>query len=148
MILDNLKNINCYKGISKNMDIAIDYLMNCNFEDSDVGKYDVDGENIYCIIQEYATKAIEDGKFEAHRNYIDIQLVLKGEEYIGYAPVKDLIPIGDYDSNKDKINLSGAGEMHLIKSNMFGIYFPHDGHKPSIHHTETNIKKAVVKIKV
>lgn len=148
MILDNIKNIKNYKGLSENIDTAIDFLLQNNFSDVEVGKYYIDGENVYYMIQEYETKKIEDGKFEVHKKYIDIQYVVKGQELIGYSPVEHLSPIGEYDEVKDKLILKGSEELHSLDEGMFGIYFPNDGHKPSINSSKTKVKKVVVKIKI
>ncbi len=148
MILDCIKHIRNYKGISKHMDTAIDFLIENDLSEMNVGKYIIDGDNVYYMIQEYETKNIEDGKFEAHRKYIDIQLVLRGREFIGYAPEASLNPVSDYDAVKDKIILEGKEELHRLDEGMFGIYFPNDGHKPSINDEKAMVKKVVLKVKV
>ena len=79
---------------------------------------------------------------------LDIQLILVGEELIGYAPIRSLSPIGEYDASKDKILLEGKAELHRLRESMFGIYFPEDGHMPSIDNVKTKVKKAVLKIKL
>ncbi len=38
-------------------------------------RYDIDGDNLYATVSEYMTKNEEDGLYEAHRKYIDIQYV-------------------------------------------------------------------------
>lgn len=114
MILDDVNNIKNYLGISKNLDIAINYLATTNLKRLKVGEYEILGKDVYAIIQEYDTKPFEDGKFEAHREHIDIQYIICGEEYIGYAPLHSLEPIDQYNPEKDKVNLNGDAEYHCI----------------------------------
>lgn len=148
MILDHINNIKNYKGISKNMDTAIEYILENELSDLDVGKYAVDEKNVFYMIQEYETKDIEEGNFEAHDKYIDIQYVLNGDELIGYAPRMFLNTAEEYDASKDKIILKGKEERHRLTEGMFAIYFPEDGHMPSINMVKTTVKKAVFKIKI
>ncbi len=148
MIIDDIKNIKNYLGISRSLDMAINYLTTADFTQLNVGRYEISGTDVYVLIQEYDTKPFDQGKFEAHREYIDIQYVIYGEEYIGYAPLLDLQPVDEYDPEKDKMILKGDAEYHRIKSGMFGIYFPNDGHMPSVNKTATTVKKAVVKVKI
>jgi len=148
MILDNIKYLSNYNGISKNLDNAINFLLNNDLAKMEVGKYDIDGDNVYYLIQEYNTKNRDNGKFEAHHNYIDIQYILDGQEFIGYAPIENLKPLNEYDEKKDKTNLVGEAEMHLIKKGMCAIYFPNDAHMPSVNDENIIVKKAVVKIRV
>ena len=147
MILDNIKNIENYKGLSDNFDKAIDYLTKENLDDLEVGKYEICGDDVFVMIQEYETKSIEDGKYEMHKNFIDIQLILSGEELIGYADVDDLTQTNEYNELKDKQNFKGEGQLHSLTKGMFGVYFVGEGHKPSINNSKFNVKKAVVKIK-
>ncbi len=99
-------------------------------------------KNVFYMIQEYETKDIEEGNFEAHDKYIDIQYVLNGDELIGYAPRMFLNTAEEYDASKDKIILKGKEERHRLTEGMFAIYFPEDGHMPSINMVKTTVKKS------
>ena len=35
---------------------------------------------------------------EAHREYLDVQYVLEGQDTIGWAPVDALTPVGEFDA--------------------------------------------------
>ncbi len=148
MILDVKKNASLYKGIHSHLDKAIDYMLSADLNALPVGKHLIEGEDVFVLIQEYETKAIDAALFETHQKYLDIQLILSGEEWIGYAPVHSLTSIEPYDDTKDIAFHSGEGEMHKLKRDMFSIYFPTDAHKPSIHDVKTFVKKAVFKVKL
>lgn len=47
------------------------------------GKYTVDGDNLFFTVVEGSTKPLAEQRPEYHRQYIDIHIVLKGEEIIG-----------------------------------------------------------------
>lgn len=148
MILDVKKNAPLYKGIHNHLDKAIDYMLSADLNALPVGKHKIEGDDVFILIQEYETKAIDAASFEAHRKYVDIQLILSGEEWIGYAPIQTLTSIEPYDETTDIAFFSGEGEIHKLKRDMFSIYFPMDAHKPSIHEVKTLVKKAVFKIKL
>ena len=52
MIFDDLKNISFYKGIHPNLDKAIDYLYEHRKDSFELGKYDIDGDKVFLVVQE------------------------------------------------------------------------------------------------
>ena len=52
MIFDDLKNITFYKGIHPNLDKAIDYLYQHRKDSFDLGKYEIDGDKVFLVVQE------------------------------------------------------------------------------------------------
>jgi len=55
MIFDDLKNISFYKGIHPNLDKAIDYLYEHRKDSFELGKYDIDGDKVFLVVQENDT---------------------------------------------------------------------------------------------
>lgn len=148
MILDQLTNIESYNGISKNLDTAIAYLLKTDLSEFEVGKYEIDGSDVFVMIQEYDTKAVADGALEAHRDYIDIQYIISGSEFIGYAPINTLETVVEYDASKDAMVLKGKCDLSALTAGTFAIYFPQDGHMPGVNDDTNKVKKAVFKVKV
>ena len=113
-----------------------------------VGRYEVDGENLYAMVQQYNTKPKEAGVWEAHRRYIDLQYVIQGAEKIGYANLSRLTQ-GEYDANRDFLPLYGEGEFLTLKNGDFVILMPEDAHMPGIAiDALLPVKKIVIKILV
>ena len=50
------------------------------------GTYEIDGKQVYALVQEYQSKRPADGKWEAHRKYIDLQYVVRGRNEWGSRP--------------------------------------------------------------
>lgn len=149
MILDHISNIGTYKGLSSNIDIAIDYLVNTDLTALEVGKHAIKGDDVYVLIQSYLGKSLEEANCEAHKNYIDIQLVLSGEEYIGYAPVEGMTVTEPYSDAKDRCFVQWQGTLLPLTQGMFAFFFPQDAHMPSVEMTPgLHIQKAVLKIRV
>ncbi len=150
MIIDNLQNssqyIKSHSGFSK----SFDFLKKAVEEKLPVGRYEIDGDNVFAFIQEYTSK--EESSFEAHKNYIDIQFIVEGTEVIyaedisklkvseQYSPEKDIMFLDDYEK---------ASRLILEKGE-YGIFFPWDAHKPGLCYDGNPgyVKKIVVKVKV
>ena len=77
MIYDELKNIKTYKGINKNLDKAIDFIVEKKYLNADFGKNIVDDDKIYFDYPEtVSTRENIDLELEYHKKYIDINIVL------------------------------------------------------------------------
>jgi YhcH/YjgK/YiaL family protein len=148
MIIDQLKNASFYSGLHKGLDTAFHYLQNTDLSKIAPGKYEIDGSNVYALVQEYETKPKEKGRWEAHRRYMDVQYVFKGVEKIGYANLEQLKAV-EYDEAKDFLALSGEGDFFVVREGTFVILAPQDGHMPGIAVAGPQfVKKIVVKVRV
>ena len=78
MIIDKLKNAQNYYALGENFKKAFEYLKNNDLSMLKNGRYEIDGENIFVSVQDYETKQPEEGRWEAHRKYADIQFLIKG----------------------------------------------------------------------
>lgn len=149
MIIDKLKNASLYYGVNERIAKALKYLQNTDLSEFQNGRYDIDSDNIFVLVQDYNTKPLSKGKFEAHRKYIDIQYIIKGEEKLGYVYVHKLNPSTDYDEVKDILFFEGDGDFVTADEGTFLVFAPEDAHMPGIEaNLPEYVKKAVVKIKV
>ena len=148
MIIDTLEHADFYFSLGKRIETGLRYLRDTDFSLISPGKIEIEGKNLYVSIQESVSKPLSEGKWEAHRKYLDIHYIISGKERIGYANVKDLLP-GIYDEEKDLMFLVGRTEegFHTLVPGKFAIMMPQDAHMPGI---ETDVsepfKKAVIKI--
>ena len=65
----------------------LEFLAKPETKELPVGRYELDGDNIYVLIQDQTTAPVEKKRAESHRNYIDIQYLFTGKEVQGYAPL-------------------------------------------------------------
>lgn len=148
MIKDKLENAQIYYGLSKDLEIGLKWLENSDLTNLSDGRYNI-SDRIYANIQTYETK--EDALYEAHRNYIDIQYIVKGEEKIGVTNYNNCETATPYDKEKDIEFLNNMSSEQYIPlyAGEFMLLYPQDAHKPSIRlHKKSNVKKVVVKVKV
>ena len=149
MIIDTLENFGSYLCLHNNFKTVKEFLDNNDLKSLEVGRYELDGDNVYLSVQEYSSKIKDQAKPEAHKKYIDIQIVISGEELIGYANIKDTKPYSFYDADKDIEFLNGEVEFFNATENKFFILYPQDAHMPSIAvEKPALVKKAVFKVKV
>lgn len=148
MIADIVRNAHLYRGLSPRIALAFDYLRTLDRRSAAVGTFEIDGNQVYAMVQEYETLALTQGVWEAHRRYIDLQCVLGGTERIGYAPVGRLAP-GAYDSARDVLPLCGEGAFLTLGPGDFMLLFPEDAHMPRIADgAPSPVRKVVIKIAV
>jgi biofilm protein TabA len=132
-------------------DKAFAFLKNNDLNALEPKRHDIDGNNLYAIKSEYLTKNAEDTRFEAHKNYIDIQYVISGSEQISAAPVSMLDSVlVAYDTAKDCELMTVKKCDNLIATpDKFFVYFPSDLHRPGVKIDENApVKKIVVKVKI
>jgi YhcH/YjgK/YiaL family protein len=148
MIIDRIEFYEKYEVLGARFAKAFQLLRTTDFATYKVGKYEVDLQNVFFLIQEYQSKPIENAKIEAHRKYADIQVVLRGQECIGYADMSSL-QHGEYSDEKDFQQVFGKVDFVTVKAGFFMILFPNDGHMPGVRINEGElVKKVVFKIRL
>ena len=114
-----------------------------------MGKHEILGDSVYAIHMKSPSRAPAAGQFESHREYIDIQYLVSGEEIIGLAPVETLQVVTPYDPAKDITfyAVPGAYRELEIRPGHFTVFFPQEGHMPLCHsHGPHDLHKFVVKV--
>jgi biofilm protein TabA len=130
---------------------AFAFLKDNDLKKLELKRYDIDGNNLFVLVSEYSTKNPETTRFEAHKNYIDIQYVVSGSELIGIAPLasQDAV-LQPYDAAKD-IEFVSIKKGKMVQANpaTFFVFFPEDAHMPGLkEETNAPVRKIVVKIKI
>lgn len=150
MIIDTIQNAPKYFTVHPLFEKAFNYIKNTNLASTEVGKYEIDGDNLKAIISSKNGMTAEESiaKFECHNKNIDIQLCISGHEQIGWKPrEKCTAPKGEYNAEKDVQFYSDAPDTYFsLTDGQFAIFFPEDVHAPMIGDTE--IKKLVIKVKI
>jgi biofilm protein TabA len=148
VVTDHLDRADRYRTLAPRIAQALDHVRATNFRDMPDGKYAIDGDRLFALVQRYTTKPVDAGRWEAHRKYIDLQCVFDGVEQIGYAPL-DTLTAEPYDAERDLTWLDGRGEFVTVASNRFMLLWPEDAHMPGIAAGPTApVLKVVVKIAV
>ena len=98
MIYDKIKNINLYKGLYPNLDIAIDYIKKGEYVNLPLGKQDIVGKDVWVSVIEIEGKDVATTPFEIHKKYLDIHVDITGNELIETGGEGTEV---SYDENRD-----------------------------------------------
>jgi len=148
MILDSLKNAPIYLPFNFLFNKAFDFIEKNDLTKMEPGKYVLDGDNLILTIAEIDGKNQNIAKLETHKKYIDIQLVLCGQETMGWAALEKCTHETEpYNPEKDITFYSDKATTYLtVNPGEFVVFFPDDAHAPAIG--TGPIKKAIVKVLV
>ena len=106
MIADILKNRHIYEAISPRIKTALEYIAKTDFSAMEPGRYELDGSNLFVLVQAYDSIPREQGKWECHKKYIDIQYIAEGVEQIGCNNIDKMKITTEYNPEKDIAFLS------------------------------------------
>lgn len=148
MIIDHLDQSARYVSLVPGLKKGFDYLKQSDFSKIAPGRYEIDGDRVYAMVQKSKGRSADEALLESHRKYLDIQLVLGAGETFGWRETKSCQkPKGAFDTEKDIVFYDDAAGMHFtIKAGEFAIFFPDDAHAPNI--SAGDIWKVVVKVAV
>lgn len=148
MILDSLKSVANYLQLSTCIRQAFDFIAKNDLISMAPGNYVLDGENMFLTIAELSGKSQDQAFIEAHKKYIDIQIVLQGQETMGWLSIENCKhEMEPYHPEKDIVFFTDKPTTFLtLNEGEFVVFFPEDGHAPGIG--KGPIKKAIVKILV
>ena len=149
MILDLLERAAYYAQPGTRLARAFDFLRNEFDSQSPDGRIDVAGDDIFALVQAYPTRPLGECRFEAHRKYIDIQLVLSGGEGMGWAPVPGLEVTEPYDPVTDAgfFALPSLYTTLQVLPGTFALFRPHDAHMPQLRIPASGtVRKVVMKV--
>jgi biofilm protein TabA len=148
MILDNLNNAQIYFSLHPLFEKAFNFINAQDFCMLESGKFEIEGRELHASVSLKDGYKPQEAKFEAHDNYIDIQVCPSGRERIGWKPrIKCVAPKGDYNTEKDVTFYNDEPDTYFeLTEGQFAIFFPEDVHAPMIG--DGPIKKLVVKVKL
>src|SRR5687767_13637832 len=102
MIIDTLDNVDKYINLHPRFAKAFEFIKNQNLETIEPGKFEIDGKDLHAAVSLKDGVKKEEAKFEAHNNYIDIQVCPTGKEQLGWKPRNKVSsPKEDYNAEKD-----------------------------------------------
>jgi biofilm protein TabA len=146
MILDTLARADRYSGVHPLFVRAFEFLRNTDLKALAPGKHDIQGEQLFAIVEACTGRTRAEAKLECHRRYIDIQLVLEGLDEMGWKPLGECTePATDYDAARDLRFFNDAPVSWIATPpGSFCVFFPDDAHAPLV--SRGMIRKVVVKL--
>jgi len=138
----------CYAALHPLFPRAFDYIRDTDLYSLAPGRYNIAADDLIAIVEHSQAKPKEHAQLEAHRRYIDIQLVLEGNEQMGWKSLSDCLnPVSEHSEEKD-IRFFHDAPVSWIKvpPDHFCIFFPEDAHAPLVG--DGQIRKVIFKIAV
>lgn len=112
------------------------------------GSYPIEGKQAYATITDVPNLPLEKTRWESHRAYIDLQMMIRGSQRIGEAPVRSLQLTEPYSAARDVAHYRGPGRYCSARPGSFFLFFPGEGHRTNIRigADTAAVKKLVIKI--
>lgn len=160
-IIGNLNKIKNFLN-KKELDLIFNYFEEATNKNSDIykrifnlpiGSFEKVNltDDIFALEQVFYTKNREDCFIESHKNYIDFQLILCGNEQMEYIDIDKLEIENFYDEKKDLITykLVDNTSKFLLQEKDLAIFFPDDAHMglPKFKTSEL-VYKTVIKLPI
>ncbi|AQQ10088.1 Toxin-antitoxin biofilm protein TabA [Sedimentisphaera cyanobacteriorum] len=146
MIIDRLDQADSYYSMHPLFEKAFQFLNKPELADLSPGRYELEGSRLFCNIAVESGRSKQESKLEAHKNYIDIQYVISGNEQMGWKKTSDCSLVRQpYNPEKDVAFFKDEPEKwETVSPGSFAVFFPEDAHAPLV--SDGEIHKAVVKI--
>ena len=136
MICANYKDLILPENLrNPNWEKALAWLKADSWKDLPIGRTEIDGTNFYVLRSANMSKPLNEGRYESHRRYADIQMVIKGTE-LQLVCLRDGMKVSvPYSEEKDIDFLEGepsAVNRIILNFPLAAVYFPWDVHMPGI----------------
>ena len=148
MILAKLDGADRYAELHPLFGRAFAFLRDTDLHALAPGRYEIEGEQLFALVEACPGRTREEARLECHRRYIDIQLVLEGVDQMGWKPLAECVnPQTEYDAARDIRFFNDAPASWIATPpGSFCLFFPDDAHAPLV--SAGAIRKVVVKIAV
>ena len=131
---------------------AIEYATTTDFSKLEDGRQEIDGDNMFANLFHLTSKPVEETHPEMHKQYIDVQYWISGEELCGVAPYEGGSTCIDPHEDQDLYFYSDVKGESFLRAwkGCYAVFFPNDAHRPGvcIDGKPLEYRKVVVKVNV
>lgn len=147
MIFGNINHLEEFPFLEKQVLECFSYAKEHDLLSYEKGCHKIDGDRLYVNIVEYTTTTPEERFWEAHRQYLDVHVMLHGTEQIDVNFIQNMEQ-KDFVEKDDFLPLEGDKNGSVILRNGdFLICYPSDGHRTAVSvNGPEAIKKAIFKV--
>lgn len=149
MFCDKIENLRKYAALCPRLAVVADFIEKTDIAKLPVGSVKLD-DGVFVNIEEYETYPAPD-KWEAHRVYADLHVMLIGDERMDGAPISNAEGGSGYNSEFDYEifdKCDGPFASAFGTSDVFVWFGPEDAHRPGLRWNTEKVKKAIFKIPV
>ena len=149
MLFGNVKQLDLVPYMSEKFVTWINEAMLLS-ENNEPGKYMIGDDGVFVNLVECETEPRAQRQSEIHKKYIDIQILLSGEETFGYSnaisdEARNLIELENDVMFFERVDKE---QFITLQSGDFAIFYPNQAHRPLCAGNDKPmaIKKAILKI--
>lgn len=148
MIVSDLKHSERIESLHPLFKTLFEYVKSHDLLHADTGRIELDGDRLF--INNVAAEGVpaERQPLEAHRDYIDVHILLEGSERIGWKSIDDVRNVTKpYDAEADCALYAEPASAYVdLTPGQFLIVYPEDPHAPLIG--EGKIRKLIGKVRL
>lgn len=147
MIMGKLADLLDKEFSSSLLQKGFQFLNETNFEDFAAGVHK-NSDELFFVVNEFQTKAIEEGFWEAHRKYLDFHYILQGTERIAVDHIDNQTVTENYNESNDVILFDGeVRSIVTLNPGDVMVCYPEDSHMTGIQGSEKeSVRKIVLKV--
>ena len=129
---------------------AIAYLTETDFDKLEDGVYEIDGQRMYAQVFHNTSKPVGETRTELHRQYVDVQFWVSGEELFGIAPSNGVGSCVEAIDERDLYFYDGVANESFVHATQgcYAVFFTNDAHRPGVCVDGKPLKYRKVVVKV
>lgn len=147
MIFGNINHLEEFGFLEDSVKKCFAYLKDHDLMSYEKGTHEIDGERLFVNVVEYTTTAAENRFWEAHKDYLDVHVMLKGQEQIDVNFIQNM-ELKEYVKKDDFLPMEGEKNASVVlREGDFLVCYPSDGHRTAVQVEEPEtIKKGIFKV--
>ena len=131
---------------------ALEVLEKMDLIKMEPGRYEIEGDKLFCLIQDVELRSLDESRPEAHHHYADIQIPLTASERYGFSLPQDGLAMTEdrLDVNDVAFYAQPANEFFMdLDAGTFAVFLPKELHRPCLAiKDKTTLRKVVVKVHI
>ncbi|MBU9726157.1 YhcH/YjgK/YiaL family protein [Diplocloster modestus] len=151
MIIDKIEHLREYALTKRQCGLIRDFIREAGLNMPPEGRYELDGDKLFALVQCYETREKSVGKMESHKAHLDLQYMMDGEELV-YLNFSDELQVMEDQTPKEDFVFYRTPDESIgakLKTGMFMLMYPWDAHLPCCQINGTSpVKKIVFKIRL
>ena len=147
MIFGNIDHLEEFGFLEDSVKKCFAYLKDHDLASYEKGTHEIDGERLFVNVVEYTTTAAENRFWEAHKDYLDVHVMLKGQEQIDVNFIQNM-ELKEYVKKDDFLPMEREKNASVVlREGDFLVCYPSDGHRTAVQVEEPEtIKKGIFKV--
>lgn len=149
MIFGNINNLEEFSYLEKQIMECFAYAKSHDLASYEKGSHEIDEDRLFVNVVEYTTTTPEERFWEAHKNYLDVHVMIHGTEQIDLNFIRNM-DVKEFVEKDDFLPMEGEKNSSVIlRDGDFLICYPGDGHRTAVAvDGPEQIKKAIFKVRI